>query len=204
MVTTTGVLDGGAQKTPLAQSLHRLGAAKAGDAVQLTGKSLPCTVKTVINPWVVEVSFAVNSAPWTLQPVRMPVLAPPYIAYPIQVGDAGRAVASDYREGSLTGLGSGTPNLTDKPANLSCLGFVWLGNTSWATPDPNAVVIAGPNKTANLVIGDTQLAFFGGAKVSKQTVTGALSSVTDANAKAVLTSIITALTNYGLITNGTT
>ena len=36
------------------------------------------------------------------------------------------------------------------------------------------------------------------------TVTGALSSVTDTNAKAVLTSLIAALVTDGLITNGTT
>src|SRR5882762_11155020 len=35
-------------------------------------------------------------------------------------------------------------------------------------------------------------------------ITGALSSVTDANAKVVLTSIIAALTSLGLVTDGTT
>lgn len=44
----------------------------------------------------------------------------------------------------------------------------------------------------------------GDAAAAQQAITGALSTVTDAAAKAVLTSIITALTNYGLTTNGTT
>lgn len=35
-------------------------------------------------------------------------------------------------------------------------------------------------------------------------ITGVLSAVTDTNAKAVLTSIISALTSLGLVTNGTT
>lgn len=50
----------------------------------------------------------------------------------------------------------------------------------------------------------SQLAFFNGAVATKQTITGALSTVADAPAKAVLTSIIAALTAYGLVTDGTT
>ena len=49
----------------------------------------------------------------------------------------------------------------------------------------------------------TELGFFAGAKTAKQTVSGSLSGVTDADAKAVLTSLIDALAAYGLITNGT-
>ena len=48
--------------------------------------------------------------------------------------------------------------------------------------------------------------FFGTAATAKQSITGALSTVTDAAAKAVLTSIISALSTPppGLATNGTT
>jgi hypothetical protein len=46
--------------------------------------------------------------------------------------------------------------------------------------------------------------FFGTAPATKQAVTGALSTVADAPAKAVLTSILAALVAYGLITNSTT
>lgn len=198
MSSSYGYSDDNGQKTPLALSLHRLGEAKSQDRQQLVGKSLPCRVKAVVSPWIVTVEFAVASQPYTLQPVTVPVLAPPYVAYPIQVGDAGRFISSDHREGALSGLGAGVPSLNDVPGNLSCGGFVWLGNTAWTTPDPDAVVTWG-----NLVVGQSQLAFFGGAKVSRQDVTGALSSVTDPAAKAVLTSLIDALANYALITNGT-
>jgi hypothetical protein len=51
--------------------------------------------------------------------------------------------------------------------------------------------------------GDT-LAFYGHAGATQQAVTGALSTVLDAPAKAVLTSIIAALVASGLVTNGTT
>ena len=53
----------------------------------------------------------------------------------------------------------------------------------------------------------SQLAFFAGTKRAKQAITGALSTVTDAAAKAVLTSIIGALadaTGYSLVTDSTT
>lgn len=56
------------------------------------------------------------------------------------------------------------------------------------------------------VIGNSggTLGFFGAAGVSKATITGALNSVSDANAKAVLKSIIALLTGYDLGTDGTT
>ena len=59
--------------------------------------------------------------------------------------------------------------------------------------------------TSTIKVGQANtLGFFNATAVAKQSVTGALSTVTDANAKAVLTSIITALSNYGLTTNSTT
>ena len=52
--------------------------------------------------------------------------------------------------------------------------------------------------------GNAALSFFGGTVAAKQTITGALTTVADAPAKAVLTSIIAALVAYGLVTDGTT
>jgi hypothetical protein len=196
------VQDANSQKTPLAQSLNVFAAGKAADALQKLGKGLPCKVKTVISPWIVTVNFALDATPWSLQPVTIPVAAPPYIAYPIQVGDAGEVISSDLRLGQITGLGAGTPKLTDTPANLSNLAFLWLGNTAWTTLDPEAVVI-----WENIVASQTQLAFYGGAKVDQPTIDGDLSSVTDPAAKAVLTSIIAALkasSGVNLAIDGTT
>ena len=48
------------------------------------------------------------------------------------------------------------------------------------------------------------LAFYNHAGAAQQSVTGALSTVADAPAKAVLTSILNALVATGLVTNGTT
>jgi len=52
--------------------------------------------------------------------------------------------------------------------------------------------------------GTGTLGFLGATPVVQQQITGALSTVTDAAAKAVLTSIIDALVGYGLATDGTT
>jgi hypothetical protein len=55
-----------------------------------------------------------------------------------------------------------------------------------------------------LVVDGTGVGFHGTSPAAAQAVTGALSSVTDANAKAVLTSIISALTTPGFSTDSTT
>ena len=187
------------QKTPLAQSLQKLGRAKAQDAVAALGKGLPCTVAAVITPGIVVVNFAVASSPAPLPQVMMPVSKPPYIKYPIQVGDVGVALSADLRTSGLTGLGLGVPNLQDTVANMAAMTFFWLGTTSETFLDAEALDLY-----SNILCTPTQLAFFGGVKTTKKTATGALSAVTDTNAKAVLTSLIAALADYGLITNGTT
>jgi len=63
------------------------------------------------------------------------------------------------------------------------------------------------NAASRFKIDATGLAFYGGAPVAQPTVTGALSTVADAAAKAVLTSIIAALkvtTGVDLVIDGTT
>jgi hypothetical protein len=191
--------DANSQKTPLAQSLQKLGRAKAVDVTQAMGKGLPCTISKVISPGVVEVNFAVATQPAPLARQQMPVNKPPYMKYPIQVGDIGVALSASLRTGGLTGLGTGVPNLQDTVANLSAMTFFWLGHVDDEFLDPDALELYG-----NILCTPTELSFFAAPKVTKQEVTGALSGVTDAHAKAVLTSLIDALVAYGLITNGTT
>lgn len=60
--------------------------------------------------------------------------------------------------------------------------------------------------TWNEQAGAAAIAFYGSPPVNQRTIIGALSLVTDANAKAVLTSIISALevSGLGLVINGTT
>lgn len=132
-------------KTPMVFGLNTFAERKVADAIQKLGKSLPCTVASVVSSGIVTVNFEVNAAPWTLPQVTVPILYPEYIRYPIQVGDKGACVAFDARLGGLSGLGSGTPNLS-APGNLAALAFDFLGSSAWSAPDdPQAVVIYGPN-----------------------------------------------------------
>jgi hypothetical protein len=192
------VLDDNTQKLPLAQSLHKLGRAKAVDQIQQMGKGLPCTIHSVDGPGIVTVNFEVANTPAALPRTQMPVSKPSCIKYPLKPGDIGVAISADLRTGGLTGLGAGTPNLKDTVGNLSAMTFFWLGKKSETFLDPDALTLFD-----NIVCTATQLAFFGGSKVSKQTITGALSAVTDGAAKAVLTSIIAALVAYNLVDDGT-
>lgn len=191
-------LSDNSQKTPLVQSLNKFTAGKANDALQTLGKGLPCTVHSVDGPGVVTVNFEVASSPASLPRLQIPVNKPRYIKYPIQVGDIGVAISGDLRTGGLTGLGAGTPSLQDTVGNLSALTFFWLGHADEAFVDPEALDLYG-----NILCTPTQLAFFAGSKVNRQTITGALSAVSDPAAKAVLTSIIQALSNYNLAEDGT-
>lgn len=210
-------------KTPLAQSLSKIATAKAADNDQLQGMNLPCTVEEVVSSGIVKVALAVNTDPWTIPSLTVPILYPEYIRYPIQVGDKGALVSMDARTGGLSGLGSGTPLLGDKPGNLAALHFLWIGQTAdtWAAPiDPNATEIYGvgssgailrDGNSTNVMTVDangmnldcTDLGFFGTDPVSQETVSGALSAVVDSAAKAVLQSLITALADYGIIVDGT-
>lgn len=79
------------------------------------------------------------------------------------------------------------------------------GNPTYVDGSTVNFRVAGP--TTRLKFGATGLAFFGGTERAQQTITGALSTVADAPAKAVLTSIIAALcaaTGYTLCADGTT
>lgn len=186
-------------KKPLNRSLIETAENAAARALSQQGKALPCSVAKVISSGVVEVNFEVTSQ-WSLPRVIVPVAAPTYIRYPIQVGDLGMVFSADAALGGVTGLGGGLADLASQPGNLSALVFVWLGNKNWpAALDPNALEL-----WRNITLSPTALGFFGQGKTTKKTVSGALSAVSDPAAKAVLTSLIQALAAYGLITNGTT
>jgi hypothetical protein len=111
-------------------------------------------------------------------------------------------------QGTLTTSGTSTGNQTIT-GTLTVSGATTLQSTlavtgaatvaSLTTSGSGAVNIGGPLNHDGASAG-----FFGTAPAAKQAVTGALSSVLDAPAKAVLTSIIAALAAYGLATNSTT
>jgi hypothetical protein len=136
---------GNSQKTPLARSLEQFANRKVHSALNLLGRSLPCSVASVISSGTVSVNFELTNVGFTLPKITVPVMAFEYVRYPIQVGCKGMVISADAYLGGVSGLGGGTADLTVRP-NLANLAFVPLGNTAWsAADDPNAVVIYGPD-----------------------------------------------------------
>lgn len=134
-----------AQKTPLTKSLNDFALRSAADALQLMPKRLPVSVTAVgDNGATVTVKFEVTTK-FTLPKIVVPVETSVYRREPIQVGDKGWVQAADARLGGVSGLGTGTPDLTP-PANLGALVFSPIGNKDWdPSPDPDAYFLQGPN-----------------------------------------------------------
>ena len=144
--------DDNSQKLPFGISLNKMVRAKAQDAIQAAGKGLPCTVAAIVSPGIVTVNFEVATTPAPLPQVTMPVGKPPYIQYPIQVGDIGVALSADLRTGGLTGLGNGVPNLQDTVGNLAAMTFFWLGSTKEEFINQAAVTLLEPTGNCNLQV----------------------------------------------------
>ncbi len=81
---------------------------------------------------------------------------------------------------------------------------VRLGGTLTSQGTETFVNITATGNVALGTTGTNTVGFFGTTPATQKTVTGALSTVADAPAKAVLTSIIAALVAYGLAVDGTT
>lgn len=132
------------QKTPTAQYLSQFAQKVVERFIAQLGKSLPCEVVSVTGS-IVTVKFNVTSQ-YNLPQVTIPMFGPEYIRYPTQVGDLGVVFPVDAGIGPTSGLGTGTPILSQKQGNLSNLVFFPISSKNWsATDDPNAVVIYGPD-----------------------------------------------------------
>jgi hypothetical protein len=133
------------QKTPFVQSINRNAQAKAQDAIQQTGQALPCSVigiNATVGACIVRVKFEVITG-FTLPEVEIPHAMGEWIRYPVQIGDKGVVLPMDARTNETTGLGKGTADLY-KPANLSSLVFMPVGNANWTpTDDVNKLVMYG-------------------------------------------------------------
>lgn len=107
----------------------------------------------------------------------------------------GNASGADTYLQTSAGAGSAvlSPNGTNANSNI----FIQPKGTGNVTLRDSA----GTNRVR---VSTTGVGFNGTNPISIPALTGALSTVTDAAAKNVLTSIVNALTNYGLTTNGTT
>lgn len=151
-----------AQKTPFTQSQNRFAEQKIADAMQQLGRALPCKVVS-IQGQIVTVSFEITDPVFTLPQVTIPIATSKYDWIPIQAGDLGVTVPADVYLGGVSGLGSGTADLSQR-ANLTALQFVPCANKAWTVQDPNKRLIQGPS---GVVLQDT-----GGSCVFTLTPTG--------------------------------
>lgn len=130
------------RKTPLARSLESLAEGKIRDAVQLLGQALPCSVVSTDGAFAT-VKFEVDAAPFTIPNVTVPIAGSQYVRLPLQPGDGGFVIPAAARLSGISGVAPGVPKL-DKPANLSSLVFLPIGNKAWDAVDPDVLVLYGP------------------------------------------------------------
>lgn len=179
------------QKTPLVQSLGKVARAAANKSSWSAGKSYPCIVEEVHGPGIVTVNFQLTTKPFTFHNIMMPVAKPPYMQYPIKKGDKGFATAADASLGQMSGLGSDTPDPSVPVGNLSALSFVWLGHVDEEFIDADALVLYG-----NILCTPTELAFFGGTKITKQSLPAAATD--EATTMILVNTMREMLIAYGL------
>lgn len=116
---------------------------RATQAIQATGRALPCHVVAVSGA-IVTVAFDVNPSPWPLPQVTIPKAESPWIRMPTQVGDYGMTMPADVYLGGISGLGQGVADVAT-PGNLSALVFVPVSNSASPPVDQNAAQVQGPN-----------------------------------------------------------
>ncbi len=127
----------------LQHSVNETAIRRAIETIALRGKSLPCRIIEVVGQ-IVTVEFDVDSAPWTLPPVTIPVASSPYDYVPYQLGDTGLTMPADVYLGGISGLGGGTADMSRR-ANLTALVFVPVGKQSFTPTNVNARIIQGPD-----------------------------------------------------------
>ena len=183
------VMDGNSQKTPFAQSLQEISRARSQDAIQALGKGLPCTVVDIVSPGVVTVNFEVAANPAPLPQVTMPVGKPPYIQYPIQVGDIGVALSADLRTSGLTGLGSGVPSLQDTVGNLAAMTFFWLGSTKEEFINSQATTLLEPTGNSYVSVSASGTDVKGSEFISGNATVGSGATGTFTSAEGIVVTV---------------
>lgn len=160
-----------ARKTWLASTLPAAARTTIDTAMELNGMSLPCHVVSVSLPFVT-IAFDIQTQD-TLPQVTVPILMSRYVRLPIQDNDVGLCVPADAYLGPITGMGGSTATFL-QPGNLGALAFLPIAKKSWASVDPNAVVISAPNGaviesddgTANITLTPGHIAMTAGTQIS--------------------------------------
>ena len=159
-------------KLPLQSSVNLIAQNRALEAIQSTGRALPCQV-TAVTGSIVTVAFQVNIpyvkpdstiGYYTLPPLKLPKAESQWLRAPTQVGDLGMTVAADTYLGGISGLGKGTAALGVDYGNLATLVFVPVASVNYgAAPDlakawvngPNGSVVSDTAQTVGIVIDKT-------------------------------------------------
>ena len=130
-------------KQPFVQSLQQWGQGLTTQQIEKIGQSLPCSVAAVDGA-IVTVNLLLQDF-YPLPMVTVPIAESIYVRLPVQVGDLGFTASATAYLGGVSGLGGGAAGPW-QPANLSAMVFFPLGNKAWpAAPDPNALLLQGPN-----------------------------------------------------------
>jgi hypothetical protein len=135
------------------------------------------------------------------------------VAQPVSIGSTVATTGSVRLPNAVDGVvfrnGANTANVTGLALNSS--NQLLVGGPGFSASRATQVFVDAATDVqiqnggvARITANATGIGFFNATPIAKPSITGALSSVTDANAKAVLTSIITAQANLGLATNSTT
>jgi len=132
-----------AQKTHFALEQNKFAQQKALQAIAKLGRALPCQVIAVSGS-IVTVELQVDTAPYVIGPLTMPVATSHYFFEPIQIGDLGVTIPADAYLGGVDGLGGGAPTLL-LPATLSALVFQPVANKAWIPTDPTKAEFFGPS-----------------------------------------------------------
>lgn len=119
------------QDTQNALSINR-----AQEEIQRTGRALPCSIVSVSGQ-IVTVNVNLNSAPFALPNLTVPIESSVYDWIPFQPGDLGWIKSADASLRQISGLGSGTPTLAGT-GNLTSLVFSPIANVEWTAPGGDA------------------------------------------------------------------
>lgn len=138
-------MNNNALKINLGVTLGQGARQKALDHIQITGKNLPATIKSMKGS-IATVEFQTDGT-FTLPNVTIPMHMPEYLRLPMQPGDKGVVIAGDVNTSNMSGLGPKTPSSFTRPGNLSPLVFIPVGNVDFTPVDPNKHVSYGPYGT---------------------------------------------------------
>jgi hypothetical protein len=182
----------------LQSNLNQIAIKNAQQAIQNSGRTLPCRI-TAIDGSIVTVAIEADTSPWTIPPLTIPKAESEWMRAPVQIGTKGIVIPSDVYLGGISGLGGGVANMTPV-GNLSALVFVPVANKNFSQVNTNASYISGPEGAVIQDDSSTAVASIGGGQVAIQGntyVTGNLGSSTG------ITAVVTTPTGQTLtFTNG--